>query len=53
MNTIKKARRIPKLENLQERKFIKIKVRKIKKDYFGALKGIKPYTREDRTKDRE
>ena len=44
---------IVKLENLKEGEFVEFKVKKIKKDYFGALKGIGHYKREDRAEDRE
>lgn len=44
---------IVKLENLKEEEYVEIKIKKLKKDYFGALKGIGHYTREDRAEDRE
>lgn len=34
-------------EGLQEDEIIKIEVKKIKRDYFGALKGIGKFTKED------
>lgn len=44
---------IAKAENIQENDIIEIKVRKKRKNYFGALKGIGSYNREeDRMKDR-
>ncbi|MEX2017617.1 MAG: AbrB/MazE/SpoVT family DNA-binding domain-containing protein [Candidatus Pacearchaeota archaeon] len=43
-----------KKEGLKEDELVEIEIRKVKKDYFGALKGIGPYNRkEDRMKDRE
>ncbi len=43
-----------KKEGLKEDELVEIEVKKVKKDYFGALKGIGPYKREeDRMKDRE
>ncbi|HLC36744.1 MAG TPA: AbrB/MazE/SpoVT family DNA-binding domain-containing protein [archaeon] len=33
---------------LREDELIEIEVKKIKKSYFGALKGIGPFTHEDR-----
>ena len=41
-------------EGLKEDELVEIEVKKVKKDYFGALKGIGAYKRkEDRMKDRE
>ncbi len=41
-------------EGLKEDELVEIEVKKVKKDYFGALKGIGTYKRrEDRMKDRE
>ena len=38
---------------LKKDELVEIKVKKVKKNYFGALKGIGSYKREDdRTKDR-
>ncbi len=34
-------------EGLREGEVVKINVEKIKKDYFGALKGIGKFTKED------
>ena len=43
-----------KKEGLKEDELVEISVKKVKKDYFGALKGIGSYNRnEDRMKDRE
>lgn len=33
--------------NIQENELVDIKVRKRKKSYFGALRGIGPFTKED------
>lgn len=45
---------VVKLQNLKDGEYIEIKVRKKKRDYFGAFRGIGPYIREeDRAKDRE
>ena len=38
---------IVKEENIKENELVSIKVEKKKKSYFGALKGIGPFTRED------
>ena len=39
--------------NLQEEEILEVKIKKQKKDYFGALKGIGSFNRkEDRMKDR-
>lgn len=38
---------IAKEKGIVEGEAISIKVRKIKKDWFGALKGIGPFTKED------
>ena len=41
-------------EGLKEDELVEIELKKVKKDYFGALKGIGPYKREeDRMEDRE
>ena len=37
-------------KNLREDEVVEIEIKKHKKDYFGALKGIGKFTREDRTK---
>ncbi len=39
-----------KAENLHEDEIIEINVRKQRKDYFGALKGIGSFKREDRAR---
>jgi len=36
--------------NIQENEVVEIEVKKHKKDYFGALKGIGPFTKEDRAR---
>ncbi len=43
---------IVRTEHIHEGEVIEIKVKKRKVDGFGALKGIGPFTREDRMKDR-
>lgn len=40
-------REVVKEESLQEGELVEIEVRKPKKDFFGALKGIGPFTKED------
>ena len=41
-------------EGLKEDELVEIEIRKVKKDYFGALKGIGDYKRkEDRMMDRK
>ncbi len=43
-----------KKEGLKEDELVEIEIRKVKKDYFGALKGIGHYKREeDRMENRE
>jgi len=45
---------IVRAKGLREDELVEIDVKKVKKDYFGALKGIDTYKRkEDRMKDRE
>jgi hypothetical protein len=45
---------VVRVEDLREGETIEIKVKKVQKDYFGALKGIGSYNRkEDRMVDRE
>ncbi len=39
-------REIVKEENIIEGALVKIEVEKVKKSYFGALKGMKPYKHE-------
>ncbi len=34
-------------EGIREGETIRIKIEKVRKSYFGALKGIGPFTRED------
>jgi len=41
---------IVKLKNLNENEVVQIEVEKVRKDYFGALKGIGHFTREDRAR---
>ena len=43
---------IVKLENLQEGEYVEINVKKKRKDYFGALRGIGEFKEEDRMEDR-
>lgn len=46
--------KIVKNKGLKEDEVVEIEIRKHKKDYFGALKGIGSYNRkEDRMEDRE
>ncbi len=40
-------------ESLKENELVEIKVEKVKRDFFGAFKGIGPFTKEDRMKDRD
>ena len=59
METISKVRaiggslmvRIPKdlvkLESIQDGQLVKIKLEKVRKSFFGALKGIGKFTKED------
>jgi hypothetical protein len=37
-------------EQIRENEIIELEVRKLRKNYFGALKGIGHFTREDRIK---
>ncbi len=41
-----------KAQDLKEDEVVEIEVRKHKKDYFGALKGIQKFTDKDRMEDR-
>ena len=41
-------KKIVKAESLHEDEMVEISVIKVKKSYFGALKGIGSFTREDR-----
>jgi len=45
-------RELVKEENLIEGELVEIKVKKKRRNFFGALKGIGKFTREDRTGDR-
>lgn len=38
---------IVKEESLRENELVGVKIEKIKKDFFGAFKGIGPFTKED------
>jgi antitoxin component of MazEF toxin-antitoxin module len=40
-------------QGLKEDEIVEIEVKKHKKDYFGALKGIGKFTDKDRMEDRE
>jgi len=44
---------IVKTEQIQENEWLEIEVKKTKKNYFGALKGIGRFEKEDRMEDRE
>ncbi len=37
-------------ESIHEGELVEIEVKKTKKDFFGALKGIGPFTKEDELK---
>ncbi len=37
-------------EGLREGELVEVEVRKIKKDFFGVLKGVGPFRREDELK---
>jgi len=39
-------------EGLKEGELVELEVKKRKKDFFGVLKGVGPFVREDRMKDR-
>ena len=39
-------------EMIEENELVEIEVKKVKKDYFGALKGIGSFTEKDRIEDR-
>ena len=43
---------IVKEEGIREGELVEIEVKKRKKDFFGALRGIGSFTRDDRIKDR-
>ena len=40
-------------KGLKEDEFVEIEIKKHRKDYFGALKGIGKFTEKDRMEDRE
>ena len=44
---------VVKIEDINEDEWIEVEVKKHKKDYFGALKEIGKFTKEDRMQDRE
>lgn len=48
--------RIPKeiirSENILENEFVEIDVRKLKKDYFGSMPNLKPFSKQDRMRGR-
>ena len=44
---------IVKTQSLNEEQWLEIDVKKHKTDYFGALKGIGKFTKEDRMQDRD
>jgi len=35
-------------ERLREKELVEVKVKKVKKSWFGAFKGIGPFTKEDK-----
>jgi hypothetical protein len=39
-------------EQIQENEIVELEVKKLRKNYFGALKGIGSFKREDRMEDR-
>ena len=41
---------IVKSEMLKENELVEIEVRKLKRDFFGSLRGIGPFTEEDKIK---
>jgi len=41
---------IVKEQMIKENELVEIEVRKLKKDFFGMLKGIGPFTEEDKIK---
>ena len=43
---------IVKTEMLEKEDVVEIQIEKVKRDFFGELKGLKPFTRVDRMKDR-
>ena len=42
--------KLVKTEMLKENEFVEVEVKKVKKDFFGALKGIGKFIREDEFK---
>ena len=44
---------IVKNEDLREDEFVEVEVKKHRKNFFGAFKGIGPFTEEDRMKNRD
>ena len=44
---------IVKKQRLKEDEVVEIEIKKYRQNYFGALKGIGSYKREDRMQDRE
>ncbi len=45
-------REIVEFEQLDENQIVEIKIKKKRKDYFGALKGIGEFTEKDKMEDR-
>ena len=45
--TVTLPKEIVKEEAIQEGELVKIQVKKARRDYFGAAKGIGPFTKED------
>ena len=49
--------RIPKeildIEGIREGEVVKVKIEKVRKDWFGAFPGLKPFQKEDRFKFRD
>jgi len=43
-------REIIKEQSIQEGELVEIEIEKVKKDFFGAFKGIGPFTEKDRLK---
>jgi len=41
---------IVKIEHLREDELVEIKVKKVKRSWFGAFKGMGPFTKEDKFK---
>jgi len=38
-------------ESLREGELVRIEVEKVKRDFFGSLKGVGPFTEDDRLKE--